>query len=127
MAKVIVKFASRTLQEVAIGPQGIKIGREVDNDIQIDNVAVSRYHAEIYRQGFPYYIEDKNSTNGTSLNGNRISWKAALSHNDKIMIGKHTLVFVEEPKDRANKKTLRNADETLCLSAEDLASLRRNR
>lgn len=127
MAKIIVMFGSRTLQEVAIGPQGVKVGRESDNDIQLDNVAVSRYHAEIYRQGFPFYLEDKGSTNGTQLNGSTVSWKTALSDNDKITIGKHTLVFREEAKDNAGKKSLRNSDETLCLSKEDLAKLRNKR
>lgn len=127
MAKIIVQFGGRTLQEVAIGPQGVKIGREEDNDIQIDNVAVSRYHAEIYRQGYPYYIEDKGSTNGTNLNGSLISWKAPLNHNDKVTIGKHTLVFVEEAKDRNARKSPRSSDETLCLSKEDLAKLRNRR
>lgn len=127
MARVVVMFRNQKIKEVAIGPQGVKIGREMDNDIQIDSVAVSRYHAEIYRQGFPFYLEDKGSTNGTLLNGSDVSWKVALSHNDKITIGKHTLVFVAEPKDTAGKKSLRNADETLCLSPEDLARLRNNR
>lgn len=124
MAKIVVMFGGRTLQEVAIGPQGVKVGREEDNDIQIDNVAVSRYHAQIYRQGFPYYVEDKNSTNGTNLNGSVISWKAPLKNNDKIVIGKHTLVFMEEPKDTPGKKSPRSSDDTLCLSKEDLAKLR---
>ncbi len=127
MAKIIVKFGSRTLQEVAVGPQGVKIGREEDNDIQIDNVAVSRHHAEIYRQGYPYYIEDKNSTNGTQLNGNVISWKAPLNNNDRITIGKHTLVFVEEAKDRDGRKSPRSSDQTLCLSKADLEKLRTRR
>ncbi len=127
MAKVVVMFGGRAVQEVAIGPQGLKIGREEDNDIQLNNVAVSRYHAEIYRQGFPFYVEDKSSTNGTSLNGSVISWKAPLKHNDKILIGKHTLVFMEEAKDSPGKKSLRNSEDTLCLSPEDLARLRQKR
>lgn len=127
MAKLVVMFGGRTLQEVAIGPQGVKIGRERDNDIQLDNVAVSRYHAEVYRQGYPFYIEDKDSTNGTNLNGSLVSWKAALNDKDKITIGKHSLIFVEEEKDRASKKSLRSSDETLCLSPADLAKLRNRR
>ena len=127
MAKLVLMLGGRTLQEVAIGPQGVKIGREADNDIQIDNPAVSRHHAEIYRQGFPFYLEDKNSTNGTQLNGSVISWKSPLSDNDRITIGKHTLVFVEEPKDRDGRKSPRNADETMALSPEDLARLRTRR
>ena len=127
MAKVVLMFRNQIVKEVAIGPQGIKIGRESDNDIQIDNVAVSRYHAEIYRQGYPFYLEDMKSTNGTILNGAVLSWKAALSNNDKITIGKHSLVFVEEAKDNLDKKAKQDADATLCLTPADLARLRENR
>jgi len=123
MAKLIVMLKDKVLKEVQVGPQGVKVGREPDNEIQLENPAVSRCHAEIYRQGYPFYIEDKKSTNGTYLNGAFVTWKAALSHNDKITIGKHTLVFIEEAKDNPDKKKV-NANETLYLSPEDLARLR---
>ncbi|NIQ98380.1 MAG: FHA domain-containing protein [Desulfuromonadales bacterium] len=124
MAKIVVIFKNKVLKEVAIGPNGIKIGREPDNDIQIDNIAVSRCHAEIYRQGYPYFIEDLKSTNGTYLNGRFLNWKSGLNDKDKITIGKHTLLFIEEAKDGSGKKPRRDATETLCLTPEDLARLR---
>lgn len=124
MAKVMVKFRGGVVKEVAIGPKGITIGRNPDNDIQIDNIAVSRQHAEIYKQDYAYYVEDLKSTNGVFLNGRFLNWKSSLNHNDKITIGKHTLIFVEEPKDRVGKKPDIGADETLCLSPADLARLR---
>ncbi len=126
MAKIVVLLKNRVIKEVSIGPQGIKIGRDPDNDIQLDNVAVSRYHAEIYRQGYPFYVEDMKSTNGTFLNGSFMNWKGALNHNDKITIGKHTLVFIEEAKDSLDKKPQRDPGATLCLTPEDLARLREN-
>lgn len=126
MAKVVVIFKNKVLKEVAIGPQGIKIGRDPENDIQIDNIAVSRHHAEIYRQGYPFYVEDMKSTNGTFLNGRFLNWKSALNHNDKITLGKHTLIFIEEAKDGLGKKLQHDANETLCLTPEDLARLREN-
>lgn len=126
MAKLVLMLKGKILREVGIGPQGVKIGRDASNDIQIDNVAVSRFHAVVYRQGYPFYLEDKESTNGTYLDGSRISWKTPLSHNQKITIGKHTLRFVEEPSDSAGQKASRGADTTLCLSPEDLARLREN-
>lgn len=124
MAKLVVMLKNKVLREVAIGAQGVKVGREADNDIQLENPAVSRCHAEIYRQGYPFYIEDKKSTNGTYLNGAFVNWKAALTHNDKITIGKHTLVFVEEEKDNLDKPKKANVNETLYLSPEDLERLR---
>ena len=125
MAKIVVKFKGQLVKEVAIGPKGITIGRNPDNDIQIDNIAVSRQHARIYRQGYAFYIEDLKSTNGVFLNGKLLNWKSGLNHNDQISIGKHTLVFVEEPKDRPAGKAP-SADETLHLTPDDLARLRGN-
>lgn len=124
MAKVVVLFKNKVVKEVAIGAQGIKIGRDADNDIQIDNVAVSRHHAEIYRQDVPFYIEDLKSTNGTYVNGRFLSWKKGLNHNDKINIGKYTLIFMEEAKDGIGKNPQRDSTETLCLDPEDLARMR---
>lgn len=126
MAKVVVKFKNKIIKEVAIGPQGVKVGRDPDNDIQIDNVAVSRFHAKIYRGSHPFYVEDLDSTNGTYLNGTLVNWKSALSHNDKITMGKHTLVFIEEPKDTLSAKQKQKADETFCLTKDELAKLLEN-
>ena len=126
MAKIVVMFKGKPIREVAVGKDGIKVGRDADNEIQIDNPAVSRHHAEIYRQDYAFYIEDMKSTNGTLLNGAHLNWKRALKHNDKINIGKHTLVFVEEAKDFPEKQPQRLGSETLCLTPEDLERMRRN-
>jgi len=126
MAKIVVMFKGQVVKEVAIGSEGIRIGRDADNDIQIDNLAVSRRHAEIYRQGIPFYLEDLKSTNGTFLNGALLNWKRGLNHQDKITIGKHTLVFMEEAKDQPGKSRPSAANETLCLTPEDLERMRRN-
>ena len=117
MAKIILMLKDRVLRELQVGENGLKIGRDPGNDIQLENPAVSRVHAEIYRQGWPYYLEDKKSTNGTYLNGTFLNWKSALAHNDRITIGKPTLVFQEEARDRrdGNKPSLLHADETMCL------------
>lgn len=125
MAKIIVMFRDKKVKEVAIGPQGVRIGRDPGNDIQIDNVAVSRFHAEVYRQNYPFYIEDKKSTNGTYLNGTFVNWKRALNNNDKITIGKHVLIFVEEARDGLGVEAPSpDVTETFCLSPDELARLR---
>lgn len=68
------------------------IGRTVDNDIVIDNLAVSRLHAVLERDKGEFYIRDCDSSNGTFLNGKRIG-RARLNHGDEIAIGKHKLVI----------------------------------
>lgn len=93
MARIYVTVGGKVLKEVQITENTTRIGRDRMNHIQIDNPAVSRFHAEIYRQGWGYHIEDKKSTNGTYLNGSLLNWKLGLKNNDKITIGKHTLIF----------------------------------
>jgi len=126
MAKIILMLKDKVLREIQLGEQELGIGRDPDNAIQLENPAVSRYHAEIYLQGYAWYVEDKRSTNGTYVNGAFLTWKSALNHNDRITVGKHTLVFVEEPKDSGRKiPGSYDSGETLCLSPEDIAKLKR--
>ena len=104
MAKVVVKLQNRTIREVHIGKEPVRIGRDPSNEIHLENPAVSRFHAVIYRQGWPFFIEDKKSTNGVFVNGNAINWKCGLKDNDQITIGKHTLVFQEGASDHPDGK-----------------------
>ena len=110
MAKLIVMFKDQTIREVHVGNETIKIGRDSSNHIHLENPAVSRFHAEIYRQGFPFFVEDKNSTNGVSVNDVLINWKVGIKEGDRITIGKHTLVFREDPNDFEDKKKVSLSD-----------------
>ncbi|MDO9288173.1 MAG: FHA domain-containing protein [Thermodesulfovibrionales bacterium] len=92
MPKVTLKFKEAVLKEIQLDKEVIIIGRNPDNDIHIDNPAVSGSHAKIINEGGRIFIEDMNSTNGTFINGKKIS-KSALNNNDIITVGKHTLVF----------------------------------
>lgn len=117
MAKILVTFRGTVLKEVLIQEETTRIGRDPSNHICLDNPAVSRFHAEIYRQGYSFFLEDKKSTNGTYLNDTFLNWKRGLNHNDRIVIGKHTLVFQLEPKDIPGKLTPGSFDsgETVCI------------
>jgi pSer/pThr/pTyr-binding forkhead associated (FHA) protein len=56
----------------------IKIGRESTNDFVIDDIHISRKHAELfYRQGF-FWIRDLNSTSGTQVNGEKVKEQVNL-------------------------------------------------
>ena len=77
-----------------LSPGGIYVlGRE-GADLVLDDDKVSRKHAEIglYGPG-AYMLRDLASTNGTKLNGRRISDRAKLKHTDVISIGDHVLSF----------------------------------
>ncbi len=67
-----------------------RIGRMEANDLRISNPTVSRFHAEIYKEGSSYYIRDLESTNGTFLNGKQIKVKK-LKDGDIITVGSSRL------------------------------------
>jgi pSer/pThr/pTyr-binding forkhead associated (FHA) protein len=74
------------------------VGRLPDNDIRIDNAAVSGHHSLIINILNDSFLEDLNSTNGTYVNGKLIK-KHALQHDDVITVGHHQLRFLEDQVD----------------------------
>jgi len=73
MIKLILKLKETQIEEFALEKDRINIGRSKENDIVIDNIAVSRKHAQIERKGGEEYVlRDLNSSNGTFLNGAKI-------------------------------------------------------
>jgi serine/threonine protein kinase len=57
--------------------------------------AISRKHCEIIKQDSEWFLKDKNSTNGTFLNGNRVQEKTRLKDGDKVSLGKDTFIYIE--------------------------------
>lgn len=89
------------LRLIAIGGQArhvlrrrrTRIGRNYDNDIVLDNDRVSRYHAEIIREGEALVLVDKSSRNGVWLNGERVRGRAQLTPGDILRIGRQEFTF----------------------------------
>ena len=98
MAKLLLGFNNETLNEYDLSKETMTIGRQYDNDIHIDNLAVSAHHAKILTILNDSFIEDLGSTNGTYINGQRVN-KHALQNGEVIVIGKHTLTYVNEVAD----------------------------
>lgn len=71
------------------------IGRDIDNDIVINDAEVSRHHARISLQMENFVLEDKGSTNGTSVNGRRITTPCTLRSGDVITFGEHVDLLYE--------------------------------
>ena len=72
----------------------VSIGRHPESDIFLDDVTVSRRHAEVVRAGTGYRLKDVGSLNGTYLNRQRIEEEAALANGDELQIGRFKLVFL---------------------------------
>ncbi len=72
-------------------------GRHPDSDIFLDDVTVSRRHAEFRREGGGFVVRDVGSLNGSYLNRERID-SAGLAGGDEVQIGKYRLVFLAGPR-----------------------------
>ncbi|MBW1857618.1 MAG: FHA domain-containing protein, partial [Deltaproteobacteria bacterium] len=83
MARVIVAFNKKVIKEYPFSKDSMTIGRDEANEIVIDNLAVSGYHARIDKTGGIYILTDLQSTNGTFANDKKIT-SCKLHHKDKI-------------------------------------------
>jgi len=89
---ISVSLDARMIEKKKFDTETISIGRDIENDIYINNLAVSRFHAKIHREGQKIIIKDLGSANGTYVNGHKVEW-ADVHIDDIILIGKHTLTL----------------------------------
>ncbi len=94
MARLILSLGGQVLAEFNMTKERYTIGRLPDNDVRIDNPAVSGHHSLVINILNDSFLEDLSSTNGTYVNGKLIK-KHALQHGDVITVGHHQLRFVE--------------------------------
>ncbi len=95
MAKLVLNLNGVVQGEYELNQERITIGRKPDNNIQIDNLAVSGKHALVISILDDSFLEDLGSTNGTYVNGKLIK-KHALKDGDVVAIGKHELKYINE-------------------------------
>lgn len=125
MPKLLLKFNAAVIKEIPFDKDALTVGRKADNDIVIDNPAISGHHCRISVQGGTYFVEDLLSTNGTFVNEKRIK-KSGLHHNDVVGVAKHALVFLEdvpEPAPEPSAPFEAPADATMMISPEKQAEL----
>lgn len=92
MTKLLLKGDRN--EEIALGVDAVTIGRRPENQLVLADVAASGRHARIVLEQGQYFVEDLKSSNGTLVNGNRIT-RHALCHGDTITIGRQTMEFVD--------------------------------
>jgi pSer/pThr/pTyr-binding forkhead associated (FHA) protein len=94
MARLILSLGGQIMAEFNMTKERYTVGRLPDNDVRIDNPAVSGHHSLIINILNDSFLEDLSSTNGTYVNGKLIK-KHALQHGDVVTVGHHQLRYVE--------------------------------
>ena len=92
MAKITVMFGSNIESEHTLEKDEARIGRSMDCDIVVDNLGISRHHCSIVKDPAGWVAVDGGSNNGTFINGKKIN-RHLLKEGDRIVLGKHSLVF----------------------------------
>ena len=118
MAKLILSLEGSVIREIPLDKERVTIGRKPQNDIQIENLAVSGEHACIVTILNDSFLEDLGSTNGTLVNGNAIK-KHILQNNDVVEIGKYKMKYVVEaaPAAAAGHPPAEDFEKTMVMRA----------
>lgn len=93
MGMVVVKRGPNAGSRFALEKDVTTAGRHPDSDIFLDDITVSRRHAEVVRTAEGYRLRDAGSLNGTYLNRERID-DAPIGDGDELQIGKYKLIFL---------------------------------
>jgi pSer/pThr/pTyr-binding forkhead associated (FHA) protein len=122
MAKLSLMFEEKMVKVVPVGSRPVRIGRSPDNDLVVDNLAVSNDHARVYFDSGRLVVEDRGSLNGTFVNDLRIE-RATLHDGDSIWIGKHHIKVdatgdAPLPYESGHKTTAGSINETMVLDTK---------
>jgi len=91
-ALLVVRKGPNEGSKYMLDAEVTRAGRHPDSDIFLDDITVSRRHAEIVRRADGFHVLDVGSLNGTYVNRDRVE-EAKLSNGDELQIGKFKLVF----------------------------------
>ncbi|MCG5499597.1 FHA domain-containing protein [Ectothiorhodospira lacustris] len=119
MSRLCLSCGDTLIGEYPMGQKTLSIGRRPDNDIRLNNLAVSGYHAQVISLLNDALVEDLGSTNGTLVNGIRIR-KRVLQEGDVIAIGNYQIRFTQVSAPREDNR--HSGDETLILTSAPLPS-----
>jgi predicted component of type VI protein secretion system len=97
MASVVLSFSGREVKTYELDKPATVVGRDPGVDIVVDNLGVSRSHCQFLKRGDVFVIQDMNSSNGTYVNGKRVT-EHNLNDNDQIVVGKYTLTYKAQGK-----------------------------
>lgn len=126
MASVTVIFGGQEQKTHPLDKPRMVVGREPSCEIHIDNLGISRQHCEFVPRGEAFVVRDLGSSNGTYVNGRKIT-EHFLNDADEIIIGKYTLKFKNEAQIQqpvaADAGTTANVPDTLNTYVMDGAKI----
>ena len=96
-ALLVIKGGPSAGSTVLVDKDITRAGRSPDSDVFLNDITVSRRHAEIVREGESFAIKDAGSLNGTYVNRQRVD-TSELASGDELQIGKFKIVFYTAPK-----------------------------
>ncbi len=95
--KLTIRQGPRPNQTYELDKDVYAIGREAGNDLVIEDAQVSRRHARLTKQGNSYLLEDLGSTNGTFVNGSRVTAPVLLANGDLIGLADTVVIEAQAP------------------------------
>ncbi len=98
MSVIVVQRGPEIGQRFELSGPRLTVGRSADNDVMLDDVTVSRHHAEFVADGDQWTLMDKGSLNGSYVNRTSIE-RHVLTSGDLIQIGKFRLQFLHAEED----------------------------
>jgi pSer/pThr/pTyr-binding forkhead associated (FHA) protein len=123
MPKISLKFKGSVLADYHLpGGCSLKIGRKKDNDVVIENLAVSGHHAKIDSVGDGFVFIDLKSKNGSFVNEELVisHW---LNDGDTINIGKHALIFSYFDSEVRPEEAQSEMDKTMVMDTNEYRSM----
>jgi pSer/pThr/pTyr-binding forkhead associated (FHA) protein len=92
-ATLMVRSGPQAGERFVLDTSMTRLGRHPDSEISLDDISVSRRHAEIERHGQEYVLRDSGSLNGTYVNQQRVD-SVVLQQGDEILVGRFRLIFL---------------------------------
>lgn len=120
MARLTLIVEDREVRTFPLTSAVTTIGRATDNDVVINNIALSRRHAEVHRRGERFEVLDKGSQNGVFVNEERVEGRCALSDGDRIQLGSYVFRFsFEEARSRTRRRVVHRPPSPLSGPSEE--------
>ncbi len=123
MPVLTLKFKNNKISDLPLEKgNSITIGRRSNNDVVIENLAVSGHHAKVDSVGDGFVLTDLQSKNGSFVNEQLVTshW---LKHGDIINIGKHTLVFAYREDESRPQEEAGEMDQTMVMETTKYRSM----